>query len=387
MKRAARAGLALLAALLFAVTALAADTYQTTTRVNLRQSDSTLSAILKTLEANVSVSVESYDAQGWSKVSLDGLEGYIKSEYIKKSADAVAPAVYKTTTRVNLRKSASTVSAVLKTLEAGVRLEVSAYDAAGWSQATVNGLSGFIKSEYITKADQAATAATPAPPAAAPVASVPATPTPDAAPSDFRTTTRVNLRQSASTDSAILKTLNAGVKVDMLTYDGDNWSKVSASGQEGYIKSEYLVDVSVLGDGLQAGDVELIPWSEAKPIFKTYTPARVYDVRSGKVYYVQSFSNGSHADVEPLTKQDTEIMFATFSRKWSWAVRPVWVTIGGHTMAASINGMPHGGGVISDNGMDGQICIHFLGSTTHNGNTSFAQAHQDGVMEAWNAAK
>jgi len=52
-------------------------------------------------------------------------------------------------------------------------------------------------------------------------------------------------------------------------------------------------------------------------------------------------------------------------------------------MAASINGMPHGGGVISDNGMDGQVCIHFQGSSTHNGNTKFAQLHQQVALEAY----
>ena len=132
--------------------------------------------------------------------------------------------------------------------------------------------------------------------------------------------------------------------------------------------------------------VELTRWADAKTIMKVGVKAKVYDVRTGTVYYVKSFSNGRHADVEPVTKEDTALLKSTYGGVWNWNPRPVWVTINGHTMAASINGMPHGGGVNNDNGMDGQVCLHFLGSSTHNGNKSFSQLHQDGVMEAWNAA-
>ena len=136
-----------------------------------------------------------------------------------------------------------------------------------------------------------------------------------------------------------------------------------------------------------AGKVELTEWSEAKKAFTIGVTASVYDVRTGISYNVKSFSNGKHADVEPVTKEDTALLKKTYNGKWSWTPRPVWVTINGKVMAASINGMPHAGGINNENGMDGQVCIHFKGSSTHNGNKSFAKQHQDAVMEAWNAAK
>jgi hypothetical protein len=49
--------------------------------------------------------------------------------------------------------------------------------------------------------------------------------------------------------------------------------------------------------------------------------------------------------------------------------------------------MPHGGGVNEENNMDGQICIHFPGSKTHNGNRSHERDHQSCVQEAFDTAQ
>ena len=53
----------------------------------------------------------------------------------------------------------------------------------------------------------------------------------------------------------------------------------------------------------------------------------------------------------------------------------------GVTLAASINGMPHGGGSIADNNFEGHICIHFLNSRTH-GTDNVDPDHQNAVGEA-----
>jgi len=277
------------------------------------------------------------------------------------SATALAAEAYQTTTRVNLRKGPSTGDAILKTLNAGVTVQVEEYKPDDWSKVSLNGSNGYIKSEYIKKSQPADT-------------------------KDYRTTARVNFRKSPAFDGEVIKVLNAGTAVTVENYEEGGWSRTVWNGTTGYIKSEYVVKAGEY-DRVSPSDVELINWSEAKSIFKTYTPAKITDVRSGAVYYVQSFSNGKHADVETLTKADTDILHKTFGYRWQWSVRPVWVTIGGRTMAASINGKPHGRGTISGNGMNGQVCIHFKGSTTHNGNRRFAREHQNGVTEAWNAAQ
>jgi len=127
----------------------------------------------------------------------------------------------------------------------------------------------------------------------------------------------------------------------------------------------------------------LVEWDEARHLFTLHTPAEILDIRTGLVYYVQSFSNGNHADVETVSKQDTDIMLQSYGGQWSWNTRPIIVTLNGRSLVASTNGMPHGGGVIANNGMNGQVCIHFRGSTTHNGTRSHERDHQSSIDEAW----
>jgi len=79
-------------------------------------------------------------------------------------------------------------------------------------------------------------------------------------------------------------------------------------------------------------------------------------------------SNGNHADVEPATAQDTALLMQAFGGVATWSSRPVWVTIGNRTFSAAIHSVAHGGYTIRDNNMDGHICLHFYGSTTHNTN-------------------
>ncbi len=201
----------------------------------------------------------------------------------------------------------------------------------------------------------------------------------DEAKTVYVTSTRVNFRTLPSTEAQIIETLNAGEEITILEKLDSGWSKVVRKEVQGYISSQYICEKS------EYTAVELVEWSEVKNILKTYTPIKVYDIRTGITYQIQSFSNGLHADVETLTKDDTAKLLQTYNGKWKWDPRPVWVTINGRTIAASINGMPHGGGTIANNGLNGQICLHFKGSTTHNGNRSFAQWHQDVLMEAYNA--
>ena len=46
----------------------------------------------------------------------------------------------------------------------------------------------------------------------------------------------------------------------------------------------------------------------------------------------------------------------------------MWVTVGNRTFSASIHSMPHAQATVANNNMDGHVCLHFYGSTTHNTN-------------------
>ena len=182
-----------------------------------------------------------------------------------------------------------------------------------------------------------------------------------------------NLEADGIAGKVTLNLLYAAAKSASASGSGDSGASKSGSGGS---------KAAVAPNG-----VELMEWSNVKNVFKIGLSAKVYDVRTGISYNVKSFSNGKHADVEPVTEEDTQLLKKTYGGVWSWDPRPVWVTVNGHTIAGSINGMPHGGGVNNSNGMNGQVCLHFKGSSTHNGNAAFAKLHQDAVDEAWNAAK
>lgn len=130
-----------------------------------------------------------------------------------------------------------------------------------------------------------------------------------------------------------------------------------------------------------------IPWSEVDRIWAVGTVAQVTDVWTGRIFYVIRQGGWAHADSEPLSWNDTKTMLANYGGAWSWSRRPIVVVVNGYRIAASQNGMPHGGSTI-DNGFPGHFCIHFLGSTTHgssytvNGVPTLDPAHQWCVQQA-----
>ena len=77
------------------------------------------------------------------------------------------------------------------------------------------------------------------------------------------------------------------------------------------------------------------------------------------------FGGWWHADVEPVTAEDTAIMKENYGGSWSWDRRAIWVTVDGVTYAASQNGMPHLSNPVSGNDFDGHFCIHFNDSKVH----------------------
>jgi len=204
----------------------------------------------------------------------------------------------------------------------------------------------------------------------------------------FRTTARLNLRQGPGTDYNRVKTTNPGQLVYVTdTRDGE-WFAVEVNGQAGYMYAYFLVevveaDVVISGTG---GPVERLHWNEARQLTTIGTPLTIVDVRTGITWQVASFSNGNHADVEPITAADTAAMLQAFGGRWCWQPRPIHVHVNGRVLAASINGMPHAGSTNHNNNMNGHVCIHFYGSRTHNGNRSHERDHQNAVNEAYRTA-
>ncbi len=116
----------------------------------------------------------------------------------------------------------------------------------------------------------------------------------------------------------------------------------------------------------EARVIKMYDWfSVVQHLFPRGGQATVIDVYTGISYRVQRVGGRSHADVEPVTANDTKKFKQTYGGSWDWARRPVWVVINGEYIAGSTNGMPHGYETVGGNNMTGQVCIHFLNSRTH----------------------
>ncbi|MBB6637209.1 hypothetical protein [Cohnella thailandensis] len=110
---------------------------------------------------------------------------------------------------------------------------------------------------------------------------------------------------------------------------------------------------------------ELIGWQEASRLVPRLKVFTVVDLETGLSFRVQRRAGRDHADVQPVSKEDTRIMKRIYEDRWSWRRKAVLVRAEGRQLAASMNGMPHGGDGIPDNDFKGHFCIHFLDSSTH----------------------
>jgi hypothetical protein len=110
---------------------------------------------------------------------------------------------------------------------------------------------------------------------------------------------------------------------------------------------------------------ELVDWKEARRLFPRKSKFTIVDMETGLKFRVQRRAGSRHADVQPLTVQDTAVMKQIYGGAWSWKRRAILAVADGRRVAASMHGMPHGGDGIPGNGFSGHFCVHFLGSTTH----------------------
>lgn len=110
---------------------------------------------------------------------------------------------------------------------------------------------------------------------------------------------------------------------------------------------------------------KMISWEAATYMVPKKSIFSVTDLETGLTFQVQRRAGKDHADVQPLTKEDTRIMKQIYRGRWSWKRKAVLIHSGDEWIAASMNGMPHGGDGIPENAFSGHFCIHFYLSSTH----------------------
>ncbi|NLX64825.1 MAG: LysM peptidoglycan-binding domain-containing protein [Clostridiaceae bacterium] len=190
--------------------------------------------------------------------------------------------------------------------------------------------------------------------------------------------------QPGDTVTSVAKKFGVSVQ-DILKYnymEPDEWlnagDKIAISG--------YAPRVTTVRQGESAAPARRgtpVDWNlEGQYLIKRGDVFTIVDVDTGKQFKAKMIGGYNHADIEPLTTADTNIMKSLFG-EWKWSPRAVVVFHNGMNIAASLSGMPHGVDTI-ENGVNGHFDLYLKNSTSHSTSTSkvYIQEHQNMVMKA-----
>ena len=184
----------------------------------------------------------------------------------------------------------------------------------------------------------------------------------------YQTTANLRLRTGPTLDDEIIRTVPNGSTVRVYDYRCGEWFQVSVNGTNGYMNAEFLTKIvteepeasyepvapdypAEAYESAEAADepevqdeteayepmepeqpeepyqpeptvntygVELLNWQTVRNnILINGSPIHITDVRTGITFYLQPFSQGSHADVVPITHADTEALRRAFGGRWS----------------------------------------------------------------------
>lgn len=127
-----------------------------------------------------------------------------------------------------------------------------------------------------------------------------------------------------------------------------------------------------------------VDWfNDGQYIVKRGKILKITDTNTGKVFQVKVMGGYNHADVEPLTANDTKVMKSVFG-SWTWTPRPVSIHIDGMNIAASLSGKPHSFDTVPDNNVTGHFDLYLKNSKPHNENTdkNYVAQHQNNIVKA-----
>lgn len=124
-----------------------------TTTVNVRGSDSEQATKITKISGGTKVQVLEQRPNGWSKIIVDGQEGYIKSEYLD-IAEAVDSSQFigkvTATTNINVRAQATTDSDRIGVLAGGDSADLIAMEGE-WCKIAYDGQVGYVKAEFVAQ--------------------------------------------------------------------------------------------------------------------------------------------------------------------------------------------------------------------------------------------
>ena len=142
--------------------------------------------------------------------------------------------------------------------------------------------------------------------------------------------------------------------------------------------------------GRNGKTIQLLHWfDEVKPSLKTGQNLTVYEPDSGITFTLYVMSRGRHADVEPLTADDTAKMMNAWGGEETWTPKDVYIQLpDGRWTLAVMHNVAHGSQVIQGNDYDGQNCVHFLRnmSECEANDPDYGVTNQNALRKAWKNA-
>ena len=267
----------------------------TSGRMHVRQGPSTSTPSLDILSHGARVEVLGETGE-WSNIRANGVVGYVKTQYLVFDAATATPVATPTPAptagvspgqwatlnlgsssgRMHVRQGPSTSTPSLDIIAHGARVEVLG-EVGEWSNIRVNGVVGYVKTQYLVFGAQ---------PAEDEEEDLPLFGGSETGESGgayatvklSSSSSQLNVRASASTASRVVARLSHGFRVEVLGVSGD-WVKIRALGVEGYVARAYL---ALEGEEEEPGEEEL-PWfGESQP---ETTPAPTQGAASQPVLF------------------------------------------------------------------------------------------------------
>ena len=124
--------------------------------LNVRKGPGTSYSKVTTLSKGTAVTVHS-TSDGWSKITANGLTGYVSSQYLSSTNPSGSNGTTSTTSTMyvtadsglNVRKGPGTNYSKITKLSKGTAVTVHS-TSNGWSKITANGITGYVSSQYLS---------------------------------------------------------------------------------------------------------------------------------------------------------------------------------------------------------------------------------------------
>ena len=322
--------------------------------LNVRKGPSTSYAKVAKLANGTKVNVITTSGD-WSKITSGSITGYVSNAYLTASPSnnggsnesndnnqATTTKYVNSNSNLNVRSGPSTSHSVVTKLTRGTAVTVHS-TSNGWSKITVNGVSGYVSSQYLSDTK-------------------PSTPSEgnnsgsQTATTKYVTANSLNVRSGAGTNYYKVGSLSKGTQVTVHS-TSNGWSKITSGSVNGYVSDQYLSttkpsDSTSSGSSTTDRATKVVNFAKQqlgkKYVWGAQGPSS-FDC-SGFTYYVYKnsvgvtlnrtssaqSSNGSHVSKSNLRAGD--LVFFDTSGPNNGAISHVGIYIGGGQMIHASSG-------------------------------------------------